>query len=71
MVDENEQQCGRGLWKLNVILLEEKNYIEFMREVIHRTIQDNNLRYNTKFWDFIKCCIRKESIAFSIRKKTS
>ena len=40
-----------------------------MREVIHRAIQDcNNLQDSNKSWDFIKCCIRTESITFSIRK---
>ena len=69
LLNEQEQQRGRGIWKLNVSLLDDKNYRDFMKKVIDRAIKDCiNLQDSTKSWDYIKCCIRTESISFSIKQ---
>ena len=60
---EKEQKWGRGLWKLNVSLLTDTSYINFIKSVIQEAINDSkNLSDNYMIWDFIKCRIRTETI---------
>ena len=64
------QKRGKGLWKLNVKLLTDKKYVEFMENVIKDSISDaRNLTQESLIWDFIKCKIRSESITYSIAKR--
>ena len=60
---EKEQKWGQGLWKLNVSLLTDTSYINFIKSVIQEAINDSkNLSDNYMIWDFIKCRIRTETI---------
>ena len=66
----DQQKRGKGMWKLNVKLLTDKEYIEFMKKVLKDSISDaKNLTQESLIWDFIKCKIRSESITYSIKKR--
>ena len=55
----DQQKRGKGMWKLNVKLLTDKEYIEFMKKVLKDSISDaKNLTHESLIWDFIKCKIR-------------
>ena len=58
----DEPKRGKGTWKLNVSLLEDKEYIEAMRSALNYAIKDaENLKDPSLSWDFIKCifyCIK-------------
>ena len=66
---ENQPNRGRGLWKLNISLLQDDNYIKLIKSTIQEGRLDiSNLGAKHMAWDYIKCRIRTESISFSIKK---
>ena len=66
---ENQPKRGRGLWKLNTSLLQDDNYIKFIKSTIQEGRLDiPNLNVKHVAWDYIKCRIRTESISFSIKR---
>ena len=67
---ENEPKRGRGLWKLNVSLLTDSQYVKHMKTVLKDAIKDSNNLVDVGLkWDYIKCRIRTELITFSINKR--
>ena len=49
---------GPGLWKLNVSLLQNEDYVDLIKQTIHHAKQDSeNLTDNSLSWDYIKCRI--------------
>ena len=61
---------GPGLWKLNISLLQNEDYVDLIKKTIHHAKQDSeNLTDKSLIWDYIKCRIRTESISYAIAKK--
>ena len=63
------KQRGKGYWKLNTAILEEKEYKDMIIEIIENTI----LEYLDKIpkrvlWDFCKVRIKEGSIKYCIRR---
>ena len=60
---------GRGFWKFNTSLLNDKIFVELIRNCIaeNKLHYSNSLDPNT-FWDFLKCQMRSLSIYYSINK---
>ena len=66
---KDEPKRGRGVWKLNVSLLQDKQVIVLIKETIGKAIIDSiNLSDSSLVWDFIKYQIRTEAISYSIKK---
>ena len=69
MLIKDEPKRGRGVWKLHVSLLQDKQFILLIKETIGNAIFDSrNLSDSSLVWDFIKCQIRTEVISYSIKK---
>ena len=64
---------GPGFWKLNVSLLDDKNYVMKITELIFETLNDCSLSQSSPFqlWEFLKSRIRGESISYATHKKKS
>jgi len=58
---------GRGLWKFNNSLLNEKGFKNNIIETINNTAADNKGCNDRLMWDTIKCTIRGKCIQFSSR----
>ena len=57
---EKEHKRGKGLWKLNVCLLNDSSYVQHIKETIKHAISDTiNLNDNFLAWDYIKCRIEQ------------
>ena len=67
-----KQQKGRGLWKMNVSLLQDTNYLCLTKQtILTAKITAKKLINKDLVWDFIKCKIRtdtKTTITYSISK---
>ena len=62
---------GPGMWKFNCSLLHDQEYINVIKELIKSYKEDNWSEMADKglAWDFLKCKIRGESVAYSVKKK--
>ena len=65
---KDEPKRGRGVWKLNVSLLQDKQFILLIKETIGNAIIDSRNLSDTVVWDFMKCQIHTEAISYSIIK---
>ena len=66
---KTEQLRGKGVWKFNTNLLLDKDYIDLIKKCIVKAKADCvNLTDKHIHWDYIKSCIRDETIRFSIIK---
>ena len=67
---EDTPTRGPGLWKLNISLLQNEDYVDLIKQTIHHAKQDSeNLTDKSLIWDYIKCRIRTESISYAIAKQ--
>ena len=49
---------GPGLWKLNVSLLQNEDYVDLIKQTTHHAKQESeNLTDKSLIWDYIKCRI--------------
>ena len=65
----NNHRRGRGFWKLNYSLLEDKNYVEKIKTTIRSAVEENSGADPQLLWDTVKCRIRGTSIAYGTFKK--
>ena len=65
----NNHRRGRGFWKLNCSLLEDKNYVEKIKTTIKSAVEENSGADPQLLWDTVKCRIRGTSIAYATFKK--
>ena len=66
---EDTSTRGPGLWKFNISLLQNEDYVDLIKQTIHHAKQDSeNLIDKSLIWDYIKCRIRTESISYAIAK---
>ena len=61
---------GPGIWKMNVLLLEDENYLEQLRINIPKWKQEGEIDLSDKrcVWDWIKYNIRLHAISYSKEK---
>ena len=64
-----EDERGRGFWKLNCSHLSNREYVEEVKQVIRKTIEDNRDINDALKWEMIKLNVRGKSIEFSSRYK--
>ena len=62
------QKRGKGYWKFNNSLLNDQNYTILIKETIQNIKNNIFMENKTVLWDYVKCQIRSETIAYSIRK---
>jgi len=60
---------GPGFWKLNTSLLQDKDYVDLIKQVIQETVEDNQAANPQLLWDVIKLQCRGKTIQYSSRKK--
>ena len=64
-----QQKKGRGLWKMNVSLLQDINYLTLIKQtILMGKTNAKNLINKDLAWHFIKCKIRTDTITYSISK---
>ena len=68
-LETTKYKRGRGFWKLNCSLLQDKNYVEMIKNTISETVQENCQAHPALLWDTVKCKIRGASIAYSSKKQ--
>ncbi len=67
-IELKDKPRGKGYWKLNVSVLEEKNYVDNVREIMKDTlIEYQNQAEKSLIWELVKIRIKE----FSIRYCTS
>jgi hypothetical protein len=59
---------GKGFWKYNSTLAENKDFKNQIRNTVHETIQDNEGTDECLLWDVLKCQIRGTCIGFAAKK---
>ena len=80
-IDLGKSVTGKGFWKLNVSLLQSKEYVDIVKREIHKTVKDysmqievntnNSPQYSISAQDMfetLKLRIRGRTIPYSIRK---
>jgi len=66
----NPQSRGKGLWKMNNSLLKEARYIRCIRDLLTNLQADLYLIDDDRLtWEYVKMCIRRETIQYSINRK--
>ena len=63
-----QQQRGRGYWKLNNSLLSDVKYVTMIEEVVQQSMADLSDSDPKLRWDVLKMIIRRETIRFSTAK---
>ena len=66
----NARNRGPGFWRFNVSLLEDKEYVERVKEIINSEKQKKHQSVVHK-WEYIKMTIRGFMIKYTARKKKS
>jgi hypothetical protein len=61
----NEEQRGRGFWKFNSTLTNNKQLKDQINKIINQTVAENQEADDCVIWDLIKCKIRGECIGIS------
>lgn len=69
ILQTSTQEKGPGFWKLNTSLLQDKEYVDIIKQVIQETVEINSNADPQLLWDTIKLQIRGKSIQYSSRKK--
>ena len=62
------QKRGKRYWKFNNSLLNDQNYTKLIKETIQNIKNDIFMENKTALWDYVKCQIIFETIAYSIKK---
>ena len=62
---------GLGFWKFNCTLLQDREYIAMVKNVIDDTVKNNSEADPGWKWETIKLAIRSKSIQYASRKKKS
>ena len=64
-ISVNNEARGPGTWKFNNMLLRDKTYVNMIKEMMAKEIEENN-KYEDKgfLWDYIKMRVRSETMIF-------
>jgi hypothetical protein len=67
--NHNNSQKGKGYWKFNNSLLEDADYLKFIKPKIEEYTKEDTLEVDDKlFWDALKMKIRRDTITYSIHR---
>ena len=62
------QMRGKGFWKFNNNLLTDCIYIDIIKQVLKDIKKNVVMENKSQLWEFVKCKIRSETIAYSIQR---
>ena len=62
------QRRGKGTWKFNNGLLNDKTYVNLIKSTILKVIKEVNFDDKNLLWEFLKCQIRSDTILYSGQK---
>ena len=52
-LETTKYKRGRGFWKVNCSLLQDKNYVEMIKNTISETVQENCQAHPALLWDTV------------------
>ena len=64
----DSQKRGNSFWKFNNSLLKNSEYILLIKSVIKDIVAENPISNKSTLWEYVKCQIRTETLAYSSRK---
>ena len=56
---------GKGFWKFNNDLLNDKKYIELVKNIIKKTLEEEHFTDKNMLWEFLKCEIRTHTLHYA------
>ena len=59
------QRRGRGYWKFNNSLLNDKQYVTLIKDTISSVLANTNYENKNLLWEYLKCQMRTETISFA------
>ena len=59
---------GKGYWKFNNDLLNDKDYVELIKDTIQDIQENTNMENKNTLWEFTKCQIRSKTILYAGQK---
>ena len=62
------QKRGRGTWKFNNNLLNDKHYIDLIKQTISNVIQEAKFENKNVLWEYLKCQIRTDTMVYASQK---
>ena len=62
------QKRGKGTWKFNNGLLNDRKYVELMKATISTALQEVNFENKNLLWEYLKCQIRSDTILYAGKK---
>ena len=62
------QSRGRGCWKFNNNLLNDKNYVSLIKDTISSILDNVTFDDKNLLWEYMKCQIRTETISYAGKK---
>ena len=62
------QKRGKGTWKFNNGLLNDKAYVNMIKSTILKVLQEINFKDKNLLWEYLKCQIRSDTILYSGQK---
>ena len=65
----NNNPRGRGFWKYNCSLINDREYVDLVKTTVNTTVVDNAGTDDILLWDTIKCQIRGATIKYSASKR--
>lgn len=68
-VSPNLVQRGKGYWKMNVSLLNDKEYIKEINHIIVNTLEENSQENVKLRWEMLKMNVRGHTIQYASRRK--
>ncbi len=73
LIDLKLKRCiedrGPGFWKFNSSLLSNQEYVNYIKDCINRTVEDNVNLNPSLLWEMIKLNVRSASIRFAVENK--
>ena len=68
-IKSNEQEKGRGLWKMNNSFLDEEQYVKGIKELVDELKNDQHLNMDDiTFWEYLKFKIRIFSMEYGMKR---
>ena len=62
------QKRGKGTWKFNNGLLNDKTYVNLIKSTILKVLQEVHFDDKNLLWEYLKCQIRSDTIIYSGQK---
>ena len=59
---------GKGYWKFNNDLLQDKNYVNMIKSTINDVCKKTKMSDKNLLWEYTKCQIRTDTISYAIKR---